>query len=479
MIILDRSSAVPLYQQLYDQIVTAIVRGEVPAGHRLLPMRKRAAELGVSRNTVEQAYRMLTSEGYVSPLQGSGFIVNPLQNRHPAHDEMSEEYRNGQEALAAIYARHHAHPLCRYDFNYGNLDPTTFPTALWGRLSRDVLYGDMAEGACRYDELQGLAELRREIIRYLSSESGVHAIPEQVVIASGTQNALESILRAFDPAKDRVMMENPGFPIARIAFKQSGFDVIPLQVEKPWREFGGKPAGGWPRLMFVTPSAQFPTNSIMPLEARKQLLDWADAHDAYIIEDDYCREFRYGEAPLPSMQSLDTTGRVIYLGTFSKTLNPSLRVSYIVFPPRLMLKWCEANAGLFPQVAWQIQATIADYMRQGHWDKHLALMRATSARKRTLLLAALDRTMGDKVTIGCSQAGLHVLVSPKDERDEAALIEAAADADVRVYPTSHYWMPRVKRDNRRARILIGYSAIAVNDIEPGIEALAQAWFPRV
>lgn len=473
--VIDRSDDRPLYQQLYDQVVYAILNRDLPAGSRLMPVRECALDLSISRNTVERAYRMLVADGYASSLRGSGFVVKCQEARFdPAVTDTDKD--GDREKLVRRYAEEHAPTRNRpYDFSYGNADRSLLPTRLWGRLSRDVLYTTMASKAGCYDDKQGLAELREQVARYLAQESGVRAIPEQIIIAPGTQSALEIILSIFEDEKPdcEVLMEDPGFHLARKTFQNRGFAVTPFPTDDYEPFFKHYRTSRKTSLIYLTPSAQFPTNAVIPLKERALALEWAEAHGTYLIEDDYCREFRYYHEPIPSLQSMDEKGRVIYLGTVSKALSPSLRTSFIVLPPRLMMKWLDRCGGHYARVPWQTQATLAAFMKEGHWDRHVRRARALSEKKRDALIEALEEHMGNRVRIGKHEVGLHVLVKVLDGRSEDELIAAAAQQGVCVYPTSQYWMQ--SKQAEPGLILIGFSQMPLEKVEPGIALLAKAW----
>lgn len=228
------------------------------------------------------------------------------------------------------------------------------------------------------------------------------------------------------------------------------------------------------RLVYLTPSSQFPTCRIMPTDIRERVLDWAERTDAYILEDDYCRDFRYRERSLPPLASMDTRGRVIYMGTFSKSLSPALRMNYLVLPEPLLARWRELFANSYSPVPWLNQKVLARFMTDGSWDRHLRRVQAKNRRKYDALTAALRECMGERVEVLECGTGLHLLVRVRDGRGQDELIAAAAAADVAVYPTKKYWADPAHRPG--GIVLVGFSSIREEDIRPGIEALARAWF---
>lgn len=476
MISVDKTSSVPLYQQVFNACRKEIIDGNLPAGGKLPAIRKLAEELDVARNTVEAAYQQLAQEGYVASRTGSGYRVERLdleemnlarEQRRSERAAMQERRERGSKMLRRA-------PECRYDFTYGDLQDGSFPAEEWRRLTSDVLFGEEAAYANRYNDELGDIALREEIARQLAGTRGVHCIPEQVVIQAGTQAALANLLRLFDPAQDVIAMENPGFDGARIVFERSGFATVPFEVDSRC---------GWNRksldrsnatLAFVTPSSQFPTGKIMPLGMRQELLSWAFERDAYIIEDDYCREFRYNSQPLPALQSLDSRGRVIYMGTFSKALSPALRMNYFVLPREILERWNTSFEGFRSPVPWLSQAVLRLFMQEGKWDRLLRRAQARNKRKHAALLDAIRAHMGARVEVMEGGAGLHILMRTHDGRSQDELVRAAEYAGVRVYATKQYWMGECS--DARHYVLVGFSRIKEEDIEPGIAALASAWF---
>lgn len=450
------------------------MNGSLPPGAKLPSIRFCSHDLNVSSNTVEKAYGQLASEGYIEAHPQSGYLVNALDAPADPDEPPSASYLSDLEKLKGLQARLHGWRELRYDFSYGNADPSTFPLSQWLRATRDAFYGEDGTKACRYNDRQGLEALRVQIASFATREFGAAVIPEQVVVMPTVRASIDSVLRLFDPATDRIAMEDPGFPEARNAFSSRGFQTV------PWRVYG---EGAYdlaaldaarPRLVYLTPDNQFPTNHIMPVGLRRQLVRWARDNDAYLIEDNYCHEFRYGVDRQPSLRALDGSGRVITVGTFSKSLSPAACLGYAVLPPDLMLAWLDpANDG-HSKVPWQTQATLARLMESGYWDGHLRRMQTSCRNKHREVTRAIARCMGSRVEVLDYRAGLHLLIRTKDGRDERTLIEKAAARDVSVYPTSQYWMgPRPAAWNF---VLLGFSCIAAADIAPGIEALARAWF---
>lgn len=472
----DTASAKTLYLQVYEQFKRDILEGVYSAGQKLPPIRKLADDLGVARNTVEAAYRQLLQEGFVSSKQGSGYtveqiILNERRFATTVHESI-DAYSNYEKQLITDTQS----PLqsYRYDFCYGNLENDAFPTDIWRRLTADALHSAEAAGANSYGDNQGDYLLRLNIVNHLRKSRGVRCFPEQIVIQAGTQAGVQNLLQLFDATVDTVAMEEPGYDKIRSVFERSRFNVIPCAVYEGPGSFVRYLSTSGAKLCFVTPSNQFPTGAILPVQARLQLLEWARASDAYLLEDDCCREFRYNAHPVPPLQSLDTYHRVIYLGTFSKTLSPALRVSYLILPPDLLGRWQEHFRGSYSDVPWLSQVVLRRFIEQGHWERLLRRALTRNKQKREVLITALSKYMKSKIALTENGAGLHLLVKVKDGRSQEELVEQAASRGVRVYETSPYWMS--KGDAQENHILIGFSSIKKEDIEPGIKMLAKAWF---
>jgi GntR family transcriptional regulator/MocR family aminotransferase len=278
----------------------------------------------------------------------------------------------------------------------------------------------------------------------------------------------------FDPLRDVIAMEEPGYDGVRSVFENARFKLFPVPVHDGNDAFISALYNSHASLAYVTPSNQFPTGGVLQLSARQRLLKWASSQNAYIIEDDYCREFRYTTRPLSSLRSLDRDDRVIYMGTFSKALSPALRVNYLVLPPDLLFRWNKLFENRYPEVPWLSQAVLAKYIEEGHWVKRLRKTLAQNKRKYQVLMAALQTYMGDKIDIMENGSGLHLLVGVLDGRRQNELIYTARHAGVKVYGTNRYWMN--ENHPMENYVLIGFSAIPEAMIEPGIQQLGEAWF---
>lgn len=462
---LDDRLDTPLYQQLFDQLRHRIEEGGQPEGSRLPPIRSMAADLGCARNTVENAYALLAQEGYVKSRPGSGYIV---QNVAFLQVDADRSQAPGEKLLGADENR------VRYDFTYGNLEPGTFPAAAWRAITDDILLSVERTGCDAYNDPFGEEALRSAIAWRLATQRGIDCTPSQIIIQGGTQTSMQNLLALFDGARDVVAMEDPGYDGVRTVVERARFALAPCRVGAGADVFRADLEASGARLAYLTPSSQFPTCSVMPTDTREAVLKWAERHDAYLLEDDYCRDFRYRERSLPPLASMDRGGRVIYMGTFSKSLSPALRINYLVLPEPLRDRWREAFASSYSPVPWLNQQVLARFMTDGSWDRHLRRVQAKNRRKYETLTRVLRATMGNDVEMLENGTGLHLLVRVRDGRPQDELVRQAAEADVAVYPTKKYWTDPARHVS--STVLVGFSSIAEDDIEPGIRALAAAWF---
>ncbi len=462
---LDDRLDTPLYQQLFDQLRHRIEEGGQPEGSRLPPIRSMAADLGCARNTVENAYALLAQEGYVKSRPGSGYIV---QNVAFLQVDADRSQAPSEKLLGADENR------VRYDFTYGNLEPGTFPAAAWRAITDDILLSVERTGCDAYNDPFGEEALRSAIAWRLATQRGIDCTPSQIIIQGGTQTSMQNLLALFDGARDVVAMEDPGYDGVRTVVERARFALAPCRVGAGADVFRADLEASGARLAYLTPSSQFPTCRVMPTDTREAVLKWAERHDAYLLEDDYCRDFRYRERSLPPLASMDRRGRVIYMGTFSKSLSPALRINYLVLPEPLRDRWREAFASSYSPVPWLNQQVLARFMTDGSWDRHLRRVQAKNRRKYETLTRVLRATMGNDVEMLENGTGLHLLVRVRDGRPQDELVRQAAEADVAVYPTKKYWTDPARHVS--STVLVGFSSIAEDDIEPGIRALAAAWF---
>ena len=316
---------IPIYVQIYEQVKSDIVKGNIKAGEKLISTRTLAKNLCVARNTVENSYGQLCLEGYVINKPCSGFIVQDI-----SEELLVPLKQNSDIILSSTHSYAIETEIYDYDFQYGNIENHKFPYSLWRKLTNEALLSVDKEKINFYNDKQGELDLRIEIMHYIKQSRGVYCTPAQIVLCCGMQYALDFICKLI-PKEDRILaMEEPGYDGARIIFENNDFEIMPIPVESDGISISYVETTN-AKIAYITPSHQFPTGSIMPIQKRNQLLNWAIKNDTIIVEDDYDSEFRYNSRPIPSLQSIDNNGKVVYIGTFSKSLSPGLHISYTGF----------------------------------------------------------------------------------------------------------------------------------------------------
>lgn len=480
-----RSRAQPLTTQLYRGIREAILSGALAPDSRVPSTRDLALSEGVARNTALRVYEQLLSEGYLVQRRGAGTFVAPELPQNlttrlrttpatpPAPRDPPRLSRRGHRLVPlAPTSWAPVTPAVAVDFRYGPTALDDFPRQMWRRqLSRAAR--ETTAPHLDYGAPGGLPELREAICDYLTHARAVGCRPEQIIIVHGSQQALALSGEVLLDPGDRVLMEQPGYPGATLSFWAAGATVIPGAVGPEGLDVRALAASmRRVRLAYVTPSHQFPTGVIMTLARRLALLEWAERTGAWIFEDDYDSEFRYGVRPVESLQGLDRHDRVIYAGTFSKVLFPSLRLGYLVVPAPLVDPFRAAKALADTGTGGLEQRALARFIRDGHFDRHLRRARARNGERRAALVAALDEHVGDQVEVLGANAGLHVMLRLRDVplAHEPELIADAERAGVRVYsPGLFYHAPR---DRPEAELLLGYASLSIAQIRRGIARLA-------
>ncbi|MEE3892995.1 MULTISPECIES: PLP-dependent aminotransferase family protein [Priestia] len=460
--LLNRKDDIPLYHQLYEYIKKEIVSSRVEVNDKLPSIRSLAAYLNVSRNTVDMAYQQLLAEGYVESKPKSGLYVTNTR-----FDLLQTDRK------PTVFLHPHSETKsCTYDFRYGKVDSRLFPLNEWKKRYNESLQ-TYREALFTYQESQGEESLREEIATYLYQSRGVVCSKHQIVIGAGTQQSLSLLAQMLKQSIRDIAFENPCYDGASFVFKQHGFSLKTVSLNNKGINIQ-ELYDSQTRAVYVTPSHQFPYGMIMPVSRRIELLEWANDCNGFIIEDDYDGEFRYKGSPIPSLQSLDSNGRVIYTGTFSKSFMPSLRISYLVLPEVLLKTYHEQRFSLYEQAVPTLhQQTLGLIMKNGEWNKHLRRVRTAYQLKHSTLLAALQKEFNENITISGELAGLHILVRVHNDMNEQQLINAARKQDVSVYGTSRYWLTEVPK--QKPHILLGFGSLRREEIEEGIRRLKKAW----
>lgn len=478
---LDRTATEPLYKQLYRQLRRQILMGEMCPGARLPSTRRLAERLSIGRITVTQAYDQLQAEGYVVRKRGSGTFVGSSLPLPAKVDEPIEESSTpirlsawGQRAMQLERKAERADADARVDieidFGFGRSFPHVFPYDVWRSLLARYLSTDDVM-LSRYGSAAGFYPLREAISDYLARLRGVLCQPEGVVIVNGAQQALDIITRLAIDEGDKVLVETPGYTDAFAIFQAHGARLLALNVDDNGFPVERIPAGSRARMAFVTPANQFPHGGAMPAERRLALLHWARSAEALIIEDDYDGPLRYEGHPLAALQGLDDSGHVIYLGTFSKVLFPALRLGYVVLPPTLLGPFLKTKSIVDRGAPTLTQAAVADFITEGHFERHLRRLRKEYGRHRQILVSAIETYLDDKVRFAPEPAGLHVMLYLHDDMDEERLVARAANAGVRVYEGAPYHLQKPAPPS----ILLGFSGLRPDQIEEGVRRLGKAF----
>ncbi|MBP2302861.1 MocR-like pyridoxine biosynthesis transcription factor PdxR [Azospirillum picis] len=472
---LDRDGAEPLHRQLYLALRQAVLDGRLRPGERLPPSRTLAADHGLSRNTVVTAYDTLLAEGYIAGRTGAGtFVASALPDAKPDGVQPRSEVRRGVGLSTRGRMLAGAPALARdrvgRPFALGTPDLDAFPFALWAQLLGRCWRQGGKSLAAEPDPL-GHPPLRAEIAAYLRAVRAVRCEAEQVVIVSGAQQGLALMAQLLLDPGDAAWVEDPGWPGNRAALLGAGARLVPVPVDGEGIDVAaGMARGPDARLVLATPSHQFPLGVTMSLARRLGLLDWAAARDAWIVEDDYDSEFRYAGPPLAALQGLDGAGRVIYVGSFSKVMFPSLRLGYVVVPPDLVEPVRAARRHFDGGTSLVPQAALHRFLADGHFASHLRTMRALYAGKRSVILDAVGRAFAGDAKAEAGEAGMHVLLRLPPDCPDRLLSERAARVGLTVPALSSYSAPGAGAGNG---LLLGFAAHQPEALCRAVEDLAR------
>jgi GntR family transcriptional regulator/MocR family aminotransferase len=483
-VVLDRASGVPLHCQLYDAVRLAILDGRHPAGGRLPSTRTLADELGVSRGTAVAAFRQLIAEGYVEGSVGSGTRVAsslpeeslraraiPHQGGGPPRRAVLSERGKLLAGTKATVVEDRGEPRA---FRPGLPALEEFPFGVWSRLAQRVLRRP-PRALLTYGRPEGYGPLRRLIAERLSVTRAVRCEAGQVIVVSGAQQGIELAARVLLDPGDEAWVEDPGYPGTWGALLGAGVRVAPVPVDgEGLRVEVGLRRAPRARMACVTPSHQSPCGYVMSLGRRLELLQWAGRERAWIVEDDYDSEYRYSGRPLASLQGLDTQNRVIYLGTFSKVLFASLRIAYLVVPPDLVDAFAAARALSGRHTPTPDQAILAEFMAEGHFERHLRRTRTLYAERQRVLMEAAEKELGGLLTMRPAEGGMHLVGWLEGGQDDASVSRRAAALGVEAPPLSAFSMePR-----RPGGLVLGYAGFGEAEIERGVRRLAAVLRPK-
>ncbi|WP_303948732.1 MocR-like pyridoxine biosynthesis transcription factor PdxR [[Clostridium] scindens] len=456
---LDTRSRIPLYEQIYDYIKTDIQSGRIPYGEKLPSTRFLSKHLEVSRSTVELAYEQLLSEGYIESVPYKGFFVAQIDELYHLKKDKPQPQKERKEARRY-----------RYDFTPNGVDLKSFPYNVWRKLSKDILMDDRTE-LFRSGDSQGEYGFRSAICSYLYQARGVDCTPDQIIVGAGSDYIL-MLLGMILGMDHTIAFEDPTY---KQAYRMAGgmsYNCIPVSMDKNGMKVTELEKSG-ADIAYVTPSHQYPTGVIMPIRRRMELLKWAcEAQGRYIVEDDYDSEFRYKGKPIPALKGYDASDKVIYLGTFSKSIAPAIRLSYMVLPKPVLEAYEQKARFVNSTVSKVDQLIVQKFIEEGYYERHLNKTRALYKSRHDVLIEEL-RPMADICTISGENAGVHLLLTFQNGMTEEELIDRAAKEDIRVYGLSDY---RIKENcKEKATILLGYANLTEEQIRKAARLLRDCW----
>jgi GntR family transcriptional regulator/MocR family aminotransferase len=453
MVFLDSNSKTPLYVQLYDALKHEIIN-HYEIGQKIPSIRKIASVYNVSKNTVEAAFSQLVVEGYIDSVPQSGYLVTDTNYANFNAPEISSVFEP---------------PLCKeyaYDFYPARLEKSAFSVKLWKRLFVKAVDDSLDMGA--YSHGQGEYELRQQIAQYIIHSRGVNCNPEQIIVCSGFGDSMELLAKILMPEHSVFAMEEPGYYVALSAFKALGYKIekIPVLSHGLCLEQLRKTDT---KLVYITPSHQYPTGVAMPISQRLKLLQWAHENKSYIIEDDYDSELSYDNRPIPSLQGLDNHERVIYLGTFSKCLSPALRVSYLVLPLALMKRYDALFDRGFARVDLMTQKTLTLFLKEGYFDRHLRKIRAQNKKKHQWLRKFLKEKLGKSMDIVSQGGGLSIMILPKVKFDWEAFKTNAENNSIKLY------FAKEKSGGNWQAIRLGFGGFSYEKLQQAMAVFERVW----
>jgi len=485
-----------LQQQIFRALRSDIGAGRIVAGSKLPASRTLASELHVSRNTIVAAYEQLCAEGYAETRPGAGTFVAEIvaeivaaivaaiasgvvaETQVEAVDEIAEsiiqprwsEFSKRLDKVSDHLVFRHSRQRMRYDFFYGEPGYADLPIAQWARIIGKTAR-NLTESQLGYAPTGGLVELRTALSQYLQRARGVRCDPSQVMIVQGAQEAIELVTRAFVDLAALAVIEEPHYRGFERCLRAAGANIIAVPVDDAGLQTDSLLEVEGARVAYITPSHQFPGGSVLSLARRMALLDWAAKNQTVIVEDDYDGEFRYESRPIASMQSLDRSGSVIYVGTASKILFPSLRLGWMVLPKALLPTFQRLKALSDTNCSTLEQLAFTEFVVGGHLERHIHKVRKKHLRRRAALLETLDSQLHDQAEVIGTSAGIHILLRLKKIPFEkmTEVIQKAAGQSVGIYPANPYYM----NPPSYVELLLGYASLEPKQIRTGVRRLAR------
>ena len=458
---LELDKGVHLYEQIYEHIKNEIIEGKLLAGEKLPSTRFLAEHLQVSRSTVDLAYEQLSSEGYIEAKPYRGYFV--------CH--VDELFHMKNEVQKSVIEKVNDSPV-EFDFSPHGIDMNYFPFSTWKKISKNIFVEDEKEIFIR-GEKQGDLDFRKTICRYLHSARGVNCEPEQIVVGAGNDYLLLLLSRILS-SHGSMAMEKVTYKRAFHAFEKAGFSIHPVEFDNYGMDIASLRKSG-ADVAYIMPSHQFPTGIVMPIGRRMELLNWASEKEGrYLIEDDYDSEFRYKGKPIPALQASDRNGKVIYIGTFSKSIAPAIRVSFMVLPKGLLSRYEETCGFLSCTVSRIDQKILNNFIAEGHYERYLNKMRKVYKGKHDVLLQALE-CLDKGFEIYGENAGLHLLLKSRRAQSALELKEAAKKQGIQLQILEDYSIEKEAGQEASAFVLLGYGNLSEDEIKKGINKLKETW----
>jgi GntR family transcriptional regulator/MocR family aminotransferase len=479
LLTLDLDSEIPMYRQLYDWFRRAIVNGQLRPGQRVPSTRSLAVELKISRIPVFNAYEQLCAEGYLETFVGAGTCVAksiPDESLSPTlrmglkgsgksvDRERPRRISDRGRALTSMPSQCWLNSFGAFRVSLPAVDH--FPIRVWSRLvarhSRMLQPEIMA-----YGDAMGHLPFREAIAQYLATARGVRCNSSQILVTTGSQQALQICAQVLLDPKDCVAIEEPGYPGARQALRSAGSRLVPVRVDDEGIKVTELISRGDMRAVYITPSHQYPLGMTMSATRRMELLNWAARSGTWIIEDDYDSEYRFGSRPIVSLQGLDKHARVIYIGTFSKVLFPALRLGYVVLPADLMPAFSASReaADIFSSTLYQ--AVLTDFIQEGHFARHLRRMRMLYMERRSMLVRAINAQMGKTLEVIGTEAGMHLVTLLPPALDDSPIARKAAESGISAMPLSSCYLSRPARNG----LILGYGGTDAQQINEAMREL--------
>lgn len=455
-----------LYEQIYEHIKTEIKDGKLLAGERLPSTRSLAEYLQVARSTVDYAYEQLLSEGYIESRPYRGYYVCAMEELF-SMEERKQQPSGTAEPEGEV--REQTDRSWDYDFSPFDIDMSGFPFGVWKKITKNILTCANSDLFSK-GEAQGDYDLRETISRYLYSSRGVNCSPEQIIVGAGNDYLL-MLLEKILGRHVRIAMENPTYKRTYRIFQSFAYDIVTVDMDDSGMRTDRLTKENV-SAAYVMPSHQFPTGTVMPIGRRLELLKWAaGGAERYLIEDDYDSEFRYHGKPIPALLASDEQGKVIYIGSFSKSIAPAIRISFMVLPGSLLERYRRECSFYSCTVSRIDQRVLNEFIRDGYFERHLNKMRKLYRAKHEQLLRCLE-PFRDSFDVSGENTGLHLLLTAKGDVREKELLERAGRAGVRVYGLSE---SMVKEADRRATVLLGFGAMSLQQIAEGTQRLQEVW----